>query len=365
MASANKVRVLCISPAHPPHDPRVQKTIQALAPIYDVRSLLPWPDAHTVGVLPFYSRLAVRLVLVHPLVFWQLIRQRPKVVHIFMPELLPIAMISRLWGCRVVYDVQENHRLKFDRKPRNKGRLFQWSFGIFDQLARQYAHCIFSEESYLAEYQSLRLPFAVVHNFPVGQPYNSDSHKKTALHLCYLGLITLDRGLDTMIAVVARLREFHPDVRLHLFGRCMVGSEVLERLPGYEQAKANLVFYGHVNPQTAYPIMQQCVAGLALLKPVGDYPCSYPSKVFEYMALGLPVLTANYPLYRSIVEIHQCGFCVTPTDVAQITEKIIWLHRHLSEAQCMGWAGQQAVQNYFNWQTEAKKLLELYQNIDF
>lgn len=363
--------MLCISPAHPPHDPRVQKTIQTLSENHEVGSLLPWPEARSVGVLPFYSRLVVRLVLVHPLVLWHLIGQRPQVVHIFMPELLPLALFSGLWGCRVVYDVQENHRLKFDRKPRNNARLFRWGFSVFDRLARRHAYCVFSEESYLEEYQTLKLPFAVVHNFPdlkfekadrTGGP--AQGWNSLPLHFCYLGLITPDRGLDTMIAVVARLQESYPDVRLHLFGRCMIEQAVLERLPGYKQAKANLVFYGHVDQQTAYPIMRQCVAGLALLKSVGDYPHSYPSKLFEYMALGLPLITANYPLYRSVVDVYQCGFCVDPTNVAAITEKIIWLYGHSQERQNVGQNGQSAIRNYFNWQTEAKKLLELYQKID-
>ena len=46
----------------------------------------------------------------------------------------------------------------------------------------------------------------------------------------------------------------------------------------------------------------RATAGLALLKPVGDYPDSYTTKLFEYMALGLPVITSDFPLYRDVVE---------------------------------------------------------------
>jgi glycosyltransferase involved in cell wall biosynthesis len=388
MESAGSVRVLCISPAHPPHDPRVLKTIQTLSEVYDVRSLLPWSDVSSLAVLPFSTFLAVRLVRVHSVILWHIIRFRPQVLHLFMPELLPIALLARLWGCRIVYDVQENHRLKFDRKPRNKAPLFRWLFDVFDQLARRYAYCVFSEEGYLNTYHRLRLPFAVVHNFPDkamtsywgdrGRPcgHRSEGYSlemsspkrddiSDEINLAYLGLITLDRGLDTMISVIAQLKVHYPNVRLHLFGRCMVAQETLEQLPDYAQVKDNLLFYGHVDPQTAYPILAGCVAGFALLKPVGDYPESYPSKIFEYMALGLPVIASDFPLYRTVVEVNKCGFYVETTDVAQIARQVIWLQENPSGWQRIGQNGTEVVKKIYNWQIEAKKLLELYQNIDF
>lgn len=356
MVFGNKppLRVLCISPAHPPNDPRILKTISALATGCDVRSLLPWPVASSVGVLPFYPGLVIRLLLVHPLVIWHFLRLRPRVVHLFMPELLPIGLLIRLFGARVVYEVQENHRLKFDRKPRNKHPLLQGLFNWFDQLARRYCYCVFTDDSYLREYHSLALPYALVHNFPDVSAAMASPKREViaAVDLCYLGLISHDRGLDTMLAVVKKLE----NSRLQLFGR--ITSPIVS-LPD------RVIVHGHVEQAYAFPIMRQCVAGLALLKPVGDYPDSYPTKLFEYMALGLPVITSDFPLYRSIVEAHQCGFCVDPTNVDAVTDRVTWLIRNPNEAKRMGARGKQAVCDLYYWQTEANKLVELYQNIDF
>lgn len=355
-------RVLCISPAHPPNDPRVLKTISTLASHYNVQSLLPWRVDSSLGVLPMYPQLALRLVLVHPLVGWYLIWQRPHILHVFMPELLPIALLFRLFGGQVVYEVQENHRLKFNRKPRNKHPTFIKSFDYLDRLARRYCYFVFTEDSYLTEYRDLTLPSAVVHNFPEmsspkrdwGRP--SDIFDTVCFDLCYLGLISLDRGLDTMLAVL----ESVPTCRLHLFGR--IANDCLDLLA---TQRDRVVIHGHVDQADAFPVMAQCLAGLALLKPVGDYPDSYPTKLFEYMALGLPVITSHFPLYRSVVETHQCGFCVDPIDVTAVAERIEWLIEHPSEAQRMGEKGKREVGNLYCWRTEAKKLLELYQFIDF
>ncbi|MCY7357359.1 MAG: glycosyltransferase [Rudanella sp.] len=339
------------------------KTIGALAKQYDVRALLPWPVAASMGLLPAYPRLLVRLLVVHPLIIWHLIWHRPRLIHLFMPELLPIALLFRLLGGQVVYEVQENHRLKFDRKPRNRHPIFQTLFDQFDRLVRRYFYFVFTEDSYLTEYHSLALPCAVVHNFPektAGRPRSPKrdvvSADSSTIDLCYLGLITNDRGLDTMLAVLNKLE----NSRLHLFGR--MADDCLDELTAFGD---RVRWYGHVSQAVAFPIMRQCVAGLALLKPVGDYPDSYPTKLFEYMALGLPVITSNFPLYRSVLENHQCGFCVDPTDVVSLVAHITWLVEHPGEAESLGENGFESVQVYHNWETEANKLLELYQNIDF
>lgn len=376
MASKSKepapARVLCVSPAHPPGDPRILKTIETLADVYDVHSLLPWRTRTSAGVLPTHPRLLVRVLLVHPVVCWYLLRLRPRILHIFMPELLPVALLFRCFGGRVVYEVQENLRLKFGRKPRNNHPALQVLFNGFDRLARRYCSFVFTEDSYLTEYTLLRLPYAIVHNFPERNLATQTTQPLTGLpavalpllpqtiHLGYLGLITLDRGLDTMLAVVAHLKQNGLTVNLHLLGRMAVDKATLHALPYYNDVAADLIVYGHVPQSVAFPILQQCTAGLALLKPLGDYPGSYPSKLFEYMNLGLPVITSNFPLYRSVVERHECGFCVDPTDIGTICAHIQRLVSNPGEANQLGLNGQRAAYDHYSWSTEAKKLLELY-----
>ncbi|KAB7729353.1 glycosyltransferase [Rudanella paleaurantiibacter] len=376
MASRNKepspIRVLCVSPAHPPNDPRILKTIRTLSTNYEVHSLLPWRTCTSAGVLPTHPKLLVRVLLAYPVICWYLLRLRPQILHIFMPELLPVALLFRGFGGRVVYEVQENLRLKFGRKSRNNHPIFQAMFEWFDRWAREHCSFVLTEDSYLTEYPSLRHLYAIVHNFPerlldaqTGQPIPNLPADKLPLstqtvHLGYLGLITLDRGLDTMLAVVARLKASELAVNLHLFGRMAVDDASLRTLPYYNDVAADLIFYGHVSHSVSFPILKQCTAGLALLKPVGDYPGSYPSKLFEYMSLGVPVITSDFPLYQDVVERHECGFCVDPTDVGAIYGCIRRLATNPDEANQLKINGQRAAYYHYSWSTEAKKLLELY-----
>ncbi len=370
------IRVLLVSPAHPPTDPRiVHKQAPTLSTRYNVTCLLPHAKAGMSGPirfirLPLFRWLGWRLLLVHPLILWHIVRLRPQILHICMPELLPIALLCRLFGLNVVYEVQENLRLKFDRKRYNNHPVFQRAFAGFEQLARHYCYHVFTEDSYLATYTGLKLPYALVHNYPdpaffdsLSQPSLSTAPVTDGPHLLYVGVVSFDRGLDTMIETIALLAAHYPAIRLHLFGRCAFARRELEAVPAYAEVRDHMVFYGQTDPKIAYTGTTRYIAGLALLKPVGDYPGSYPTKLFEYMAASLPVLTADFPLYRAVVESAQCGYCVEPADSSQVAQKLISLIEHPDEAALMGKRGRLVSTYMYNWQTEANQLLGLYNSI--
>ena len=88
---------------------------------------------------------------------------------------------------------------------------------------------------------------------------------------------------------------------------------------------------------------------------------SYPTKVFEYMAVGLPVVTSNFSLYKEIVEDNDVGWCVdpnSPNDIADVLIEII-------NTKTIYKISQRAVEqsSNYSWKNEEKKLLMLYRTI--
>lgn len=100
--------------------------------------------------------------------------------------------------------------------------------------------------------------------------------------------------------------------------------------------------------------------GLVTLAPIPNYIESYPTKLFEYMAAGVPVVASDFPLWRSIVDGAGCGLLVDPADPQQIADAIDWLIDHPEEAARMGENGRRAAHDTYNWQGEASKLRALY-----
>jgi glycosyltransferase involved in cell wall biosynthesis len=81
------------------------------------------------------------------------------------------------------------------------------------------------------------------------------------------------------------------------------------------------------------------------------------------MAAGLPVIAADFPKFRAIVEGNRCGLCVPSRDVAAIAAAIEWMFEHPAEAQEMGKRGRELVTRSLNWEHEEKELLGLYGRI--
>jgi glycosyltransferase involved in cell wall biosynthesis len=103
--------------------------------------------------------------------------------------------------------------------------------------------------------------------------------------------------------------------------------------------------------------------GLVVLHPHPAYLTSHPTKLFEYMAAGIPVVASDFPLWRSIVENSDCGLLVDPFDPAAIAAAIERLITNPDEARRMGMRGRSAVERHFNWEMEEQSLLSFYASL--
>lgn len=368
-----RIRVLHLSSAHPALDPRIVfKQCPALAESYEVICALPGArQENFTGFrairLPYFGRVIWRVLFTCPYALVRCIWLRPRLVHIYVPELLPFAFVFWLLGAKIVYEVQENLYKKMALKTPNRGYWLERAFYWFDGLACRYFYLIFTEHGYLTTYTRLSKPHAVIYNYPLlaqlepfRQPYRPN---RTAPAFLYIGLLSFNRAFDTLVAALDKLRHTYPALCMHLFGRTTFTKAELNQLPQFAAIRHTLRFYGYTDQREAFRQAANCTAGLALLKPVGDYTESYTTKLFEYMALGIPVITSDFPLYKTVVEQHGCGFCVSPYQPEQVANALCYLIEHPDEARQMGERGRRAVEQCYNWTTEARTLLNFYNHI--
>ncbi|CAG5009517.1 hypothetical protein DYBT9275_04516 [Dyadobacter sp. CECT 9275] len=369
-----KTRVLLLSTVHPSCDPRiVYKIAPSLAQQYQVFCCLPEarqldenPEINMIR-LPHFRSLLFRLLFSHTILLWKCVRLKPGIVHVFVPELIPIAFIFKWLGAVVIYEVQENLYKKFSIKQYNNGKGFQALFKYFDQLARKRFFFIFTEHSYPEDYNDLKYPSAVVHNY-VSLPFiDQYTHKRPLSDppvFFYCGVLSIERCFDVMIEAFARLKSDIPDFTVHLFGPLRFTMAEAEQLPGFNLVRNHLNFYGYTDLRIALRYAEGATAGIALLKPVADYLDSYTTKLFEYMAMELPVLTSDFPLYRTVVEAARCGYCISPYSAELLAEKLLYLFNRKNEALVMGQNGRNAVEERYNWLSEEKILLSFYQKAE-
>jgi glycosyltransferase involved in cell wall biosynthesis len=103
--------------------------------------------------------------------------------------------------------------------------------------------------------------------------------------------------------------------------------------------------------------------GLVLFHPAPNHMESLPTKLFEYMSAGLPVVASDIPLWRTIIASHNCGILVDPLDPREIARGIGHLLESPEEAREMGMRGREAVLTRFTWESQATELLALYSRL--
>ncbi|MFN4145450.1 MAG: glycosyltransferase [Runella sp.] len=364
--SSERRRVWLLSTAHLPHDPRiVGKIAPSLSKHYEVMVLLPRLKANGLISIPFFKKVWQRVLVSYPILlvnFWKI---RPHIVHIFVAELLPLAFVFRWFGAKIIYEVQENLYKKIPTKAYNRSWWLERLFRFFDHKARKYFWLVFTEDAYLLSYSQLTMPHTVVHNFADSKwlTLPSPTPDLTRPTFFYAGVVSFERGFDTLVKAVALLKPHYPQIVVKLFGEKRFNEHQLQNLANYEGVKDNFQFFGYQPQAIAFTHAQEAVAGLALLKAVGDYPDSYPTKLFDYMALGLPVITSDLPLLRQVVQSSDCGFCVSATDAVALADAMRRCIENPVMLRKMGENGQKAVVEMYNWEKEAQKLQKFYEKI--
>ncbi len=318
-----------------------------------------------VAVTPGRKRFSRMFKTTFEVFSWAL-KEKADLYHIHDPELLFCAHLLRLSGRRVVFDMHENLpkallTKSWLRPVLRKGlsRLVQWAERLF--LYR--LPVVFAETSYRRDYPGVKYSADVL-NMPDPESFLQSSVAKFAVPtLGYVGAVTAERGsLATFKALEITHKAGHR-VEFECIGPVR-GEQQKAYLRNMETHIAQGIrLAGYLCPTEAWQKIAQCHIGLAILQPTPNYLESYPTKMFEYMAMGLPVIVSDFPLYRDVVEKYRCGICVDPNSPTAIAAAITALIEDPATAEKMGAAGKQAVIDKFNWQHEIDKLHSLYTQV--
>lgn len=295
---------------------------------------------------------------------------KPEIVHFHDPELMIVAKIFGLLGISVIFDVHEDVAKGILTKPWIPKTLRVPVAHIYSMIERLFSSSmalVMAEESYIVSYESHgSKKKVVVENLPLLELTElavAQNDKFSSPTVVYFGSVTVARGALRLIRVVSQLRLTRPDVKLVIIGPV---SEEVSNSKYYIQAikESWLVSYGYIPQDQALKIVTRCHVGVAVLDPEPNYVKSYPTKIFEYMALGLPVIVSNFKLYKEVLDYSHCGFAVNPLDELELQSALDDVINHPERAAESGLSGRRAVMSKYNWTTQGQQLLNFYQEIN-
>lgn len=291
-------------------------------------------------------------------------RLRADVYHIHDPELLPIVWLLKVrTGAKAVYDVHEDYARSVMSKTwlrKEIRRSVAWlTRRLEDFFVRRIDHVVAATEGIARRFPPPKT--TVVKNMPILGlvPATRKRTKDRSHRVVFLGGITEIRGAFPMVESLAYIPETL-SVALHLIGPIDQGLlNRLERLPEFDRVR----YLGVFDVKRAYEIAQGGDVGLLVYQPLPNHVEALPTKLFEYMMLGLPVVVSDFPLWREIVEGVGCGVVVDPTDPRDVARGISLVLTQSRRSRQMGKRGEEAVRRRYNWGLEAAFLRAVYEKV--
>ncbi|WP_180687227.1 glycosyltransferase [Streptomyces gossypiisoli] len=211
-----------------------------------------------------------------------------------------------------------------------------------ERLAERHVRLLLAEDAYRARF---RRPHPVVPNLPTVPP--GSPQPPGTDRVVYLGHLSHARGALDLIET-ARL--LGPDVRVEAIGAA--DPDVRGALTAADRDGV-LHWHGYLPNDRALALLSGALAGLSLLHDQPNYRHSRPTKVVEYMAHGVPVVTTPNPLAAGLVTRHRCGLVVPYGNPAAAAEAVRRLRTDTALRQGTAERGRAAALAELDWAERA------------
>jgi glycosyltransferase involved in cell wall biosynthesis len=361
-------KLLHLTSVHSVRDPRIfHKQCMSLARLgYDVGLVACHDRAETldgVRIIPVdrpRSRLD-RMTRVAWQVYRAAVRDGARVCHFHDPELLWVGALLKVRGRRVVYDVHEDVPKQVLGKhwiPARARRPVAAAVALAERIgARIVDGVVAATPAIAAKFPTHKT--VVVQNFPEAAFARGDGARRApADAFVYAGGLMEIQGVREMAEAFALLPAGMTGTVAGTFHPAAL-EEQIGALPGWRRVR----FLGQVARPDVVRAIDGAAVGIVVNHPTPNYVEAYPTKMFEYMARGLPVVCSDFSLWAAIVHEADCGIAVDPRSPRAIAAAIRALNEDPELARRLGANGQRAVAERYNWERELGRLEGLYRRL--
>jgi len=368
----NPIHVCHITSVHPADDIRIFiKECRTLAKAgYNVSLIAPGTKCEkkegvrTVGISRSKGGRFFRMTVTARRIFQAALKENAHVYHFHDPELIPVGLLLRILGKKVIYDVHEDYckqTLSKSYIPEILRKSIAFLIKIIEYLSSKIFDGIVTATDDILKNFSHYKRAVSIKNFPILSDFsifreNRDKNKEM-FNLIYVGGLTEIRGISQIIKALEFI-DSNRKFKLILCGRFYPTDyeKEVRGLKGFEKVE----YLGWKDPHDIPELLIRADVGIICFLPEPNYIKAMPIKLFEYMATSLPVIASNFPLWKEIVEGNKCGICVDPLDLEDIADTIKYFLKHPEERKKMGNNGRCAVLQKYNWEKESEKLTNLY-----
>jgi glycosyltransferase involved in cell wall biosynthesis len=268
------------------------------------------------------------------------------------PELVPL-FARRRATVPVVWDVHEDYVASISDRgyiPSPLRRPVQWLVERLEAAAVRRCHLLLAEDAYaerLGEH-----PVVLNGTWVPESPVPFVESAAELPRVVYAGRISVARGAAEMVELGRRLAG---RAQVEVIGDADAG--VREMMVAADR-EGVIRWHGYLPNPVAIEQIHGALAGLSLLHDEPNYRHSRPTKLVEYLAHGVPVISTPLPLAAELVERSQGGtltsFEAVVDDAVAIVEQ--WLADPEARRSAAR-AGHRYVRDHHGWQTEGQRFV--------
>jgi len=295
----------------------------------------------------------------------RLFRKKMDVIHCFnLDTLLPGLLVGKLKGSMVTLDLCEPiYYAYWDEKYSPLVKVTSWIEKTFSRFCNYvFVHNFFQMRKF-NEYgvkNTEHIGSLPNRSIIVDQP--REVSESGEIVLGRIGSIYKNNGIEETIEAFGALCEKFPNVRLMFAGK--VYDEFKDEFSRIVAPLGDRVEVIGEFPSSRIPEMYRKIdISLQLSRRTAWFENITPTKFFESLANGVPVVTSDIGDCGELIEQAGCGVVVDETDVPDMVKGISTMIEDPSLRNKMAHNGLGLIKDRFNWEAMGEKLVRIYEDL--
>jgi glycosyltransferase involved in cell wall biosynthesis len=371
-------KISIITSIHPDFDKRIYRMAKSVADAgYQVELICPWNVKEGIkeGIYykPFKGEVKLRKRLGNYRKIWKLlISSSSDLFHFHDLDLVPLMAFFALTKRKdVIYDIHENYSVEMKEREYIPALLrpivsfgVKWIEYIGALIIKNLVIVVDSQEK---QFSKRQFNVIKVRNFATLGILEDklDNYSTREDSVIFIGAQTEANGSLLFLQVANEVINKKPDVKFYCidyFSDSNFKKEFFSKINEYGLSDSIVI----LPPVKSYEIMKYINLATIALSPSLNLPSKMlglPTKTFEYMAGGLPIVSNNHPYPIKFIQKNGIGLLANPDIPSQFVDHIIYLIDHREEAEKMGEKALNCFITKYNWEKEIDKLLEFYEGL--
>lgn len=281
-------------------------------------------------MLPAFYRLSWRRLMAPWIIFKKINEVKPELIVINTPELLLVAILNKIFfGRKIVYDVLENYYRNIRFTPAFPA-LMRWPVASLVRC-KEWLISPLIDYFWLAEFgYKKELGFAQPHTVLQNKLPKSIADQypiktKGSTRLLFSGTLAPGTGVFEAIELVQNLNQIDPRYSLTIIGYCAI-PKILTQLKREISKSAFITLIGGdrlVPHEDILDEISKADWGVILYPANPGTQSSIPTKLYEYLALKLPILIRHNAESHLLVQQSNAGIILSESiDYGSLSAKM-------------------------------------------